>query len=416
MRWHILRTLIYKEALRHAANRGGIALAVLLLGMALLLSVFDTSSDMLTGSGLIKGVHHCYIDYWQEDAWINYLKQHVPDELRGQIHFQYAPSTYAALGNREIRYPTSVAAIQIRNGSDANGKPKVWCWYPGDDRSVMAPYENWFWRTSREYFRSCVRKVLDEVPPEQRTQLVLPPEEADDTWVWRESHQQFLEQVAAVKAKLPPDLAKEIEIPELTFESSPLQAKPVGTRTTISAVLMLFALFFFCVYLLPSFTCDEREHGVLLAQALSPASPFEIVAAKLIFYPGIAIAFAALLGGITAPGLLYHWFFWATLAILAFGSLGIGMTIACVAKTQRSASMIALCYMLVITMLVLIFQQNQVPVLPHLFLEFHGPRLLYAAITNSMEHTEYIELVMAALLAVIWNMIATIAFRRFGWQ
>ncbi|HLW65293.1 MAG TPA: ABC transporter permease [Gemmataceae bacterium] len=416
MRWHILRTLIYKEALRHASNRGGIALVALLLGLALLVAVFDDSSALLSGSGLIKGVHHCYIDYWQEDPWIDYLKQHVPDELKSQIHFQYVPSTYAGIGDRTIRYPLSVAAIQIRNGPDANGKPKVWSWYPGDDRTVIAPYENWFWRTTREYFRSRVQQVLAAVPPEQRTQLHLPADEADDSWVWRESHQQFLEQVAAVKSKLPPDLAKDIDIPELTFERSPLESKPVGTRTTIASVLMLFALFFFCVYLLPSMTCDEREHGVLLAQALSPASPFEIVAAKLIFYPGIAIAFAALLGGITTPGLLAHWFFWVTLVILAFGSLGIGMTIACVAKTQRSASMIALCYMLVITMLVLIFQQNQVPVLPHLFLEFHGPRLLYAAVTDSIEHTEYIELVMAALLAVVWNMIATIAFRRFGWQ
>ena len=59
----------------------------------------------------------------------------------------------------------------------------------------------------------------------------------------------------------PPDLAKEIDVPELAFERSSLQTKPIGARTTIASVLMLFALFFFCVYLLPSLTCDEREHG-----------------------------------------------------------------------------------------------------------------------------------------------------------
>ena len=41
-------------------------------------------------------------------------------------------------------------------------------------------------------------------------------------------------------------------------------------------------LFFVCVYLLPSLTCEERERGVLLAQALSPAAPREILAAKFL--------------------------------------------------------------------------------------------------------------------------------------
>src|SRR5262249_41116100 len=202
MRWHILRTLICKEALRHASNRGGIALAVLLLGMALLMSVFDTNSAMLSGSGLMKGVQQCYVDYWQEDPWIDYLKQHPPEELRLQVQFRYAPAAFAGLGERQIRYPTSAAAIQIRNGPDALGKPKMWCWYPGDDRHVIAAYEDWFWRTTREYFRSHLKHVLEQVPPEQRTQLVLPAAENDDTWVWRESHQQWLEQVAIVKSKL----------------------------------------------------------------------------------------------------------------------------------------------------------------------------------------------------------------------
>ncbi|HEV3146999.1 MAG TPA: ABC transporter permease, partial [Gemmataceae bacterium] len=211
-------------------------------------------------------------------------------------------------------------------------------------------------------------------------------------------------------------LAKEIDIPELTFKRESLEGSAVNMRTTIASALILFPLFFFCVYLLPSLTCEERERGVLLAQALSPASPFEIVAAKLFFYPTVAIVFAGVQGGITTHGLIGNWFFWVTLLVLAFGSLGIGMSIACVAKTQRASSMIALCYMLVITMLVLIFQHTQVPVLPHLFLEFHGPRLLHSAISHNIGHTDYIELVLAAILAVMWNLIATIAFRRFGWQ
>jgi hypothetical protein len=39
-----------------------------------------------------------------------------------------------------------------------------------------------------------------------------------------------------------------------------------------------------------SLTCEERERGILLAQALSPASAREILAAKFLFYPVFALA------------------------------------------------------------------------------------------------------------------------------
>jgi hypothetical protein len=186
--------------------------------------------------------------------------------------------------------------------------------------------------------------------------------------------------------------------------------------TTIAAALVLFALFFVCVYLLPSLTCEERERGVLLAQALSPASPFEIVAAKLVFYPAVSFTFAAILGALTTPAVLSRPLFWLATLVLAFGSLGIGMTIACVAKTQRSASMAALCYMLIVSMLVLICKHFQVAVLPQFILEFHGPRMLSAVMTNTVEPADYRELGLAAALAGIWIAVATIAFRKYGWQ
>src|SRR5262249_40378583 len=157
------------------------------------------------------------------------------------------------------------------------------------------------------------------------------------------------------------------------------------------------------VYLLPSLTCEERERGVLLAQALSPASPLEILAAKLVFYPSLAFCFAALLGALVAPSVLGRPLFWLTLLVLSFGSLGIGMTIACIAKTQRAASMTALCYMLVISMTILISQQSQIFWLPHLILEYYGPRLLYAAITTStLDARHMAELAAASLLAIWW--------------
>ncbi len=76
----------------------------------------------------------------------------------------------------------------------------------------------------------------------------------------------------------------------------------------------------------------------------------------------------------------------------------------------------ALGYMLAISMFLLICQQNSLPLLPQLALEYHGPRLMHAAITHSIERFHPVELGWTAALALGWNVAAWTCFRRFGWQ
>lgn len=400
MRYRIVRTLIEKEIRRHMANRGGLVMAVLLLGMALLLSAYDHSGAVESGAGFMPGVFHCYVDYWGDDPWAKHLKQSVPESLQGRIHFR---DVTKFRGGAKLTYPMATGAIQLRPPVQANGPRTIWCWYPGEDRSVMAPFENWFWHSSRVYFTSLI-------PGHQ-----LPPPKSDDSWVWRESHERFLEQVNQLLGSISRDQRVD-GIPKLDFQRSQLDGQPLDTRTTIATALVLFALFFVCVYLLPSLTCEERERGILVAQALSPASALEIMAAKLLFYPLLAIGYAGLLGAIASPSVALNPFFWATVAVLAFGAMGIGLTISCVARSQRSASMGALGYMLAISMLILICQQNSIWLPPQLALEYHGPRLMHAAITHSVEAHQPLQLGWTAILATAWNVAAWICFKRFGWQ
>jgi ABC-type transport system involved in multi-copper enzyme maturation permease subunit len=170
------------------------------------------------------------------------------------------------------------------------------------------------------------------------------------------------------------------------------------------------------VYLMPSITCEERERGLLLAQALSPARTREILAAKFLFYPTFGILLATLLGGIHNPAVLTRLFFWLSLLFLALGSLGIGMTIASLARTQRSSSLAALCYMLVVALVLLICQQNNIDYLPYLFVEFHAPQLLHATLTNQYPRDLWFNLLGCGLLSVIWVSIAGVLFRKRGWQ
>jgi hypothetical protein len=187
-------------------------------------------------------------------------------------------------------------------------------------------------------------------------------------------------------------------------------------RSGIATSLVLFGLFFVCVYLLPSLTCEERERGILLAQALSPATTTEILAAKFLFYPVIGLALAAVLAGTYRPLVLAQPFFWLCLIVTVFGSMGVGLTIASIARTQRAASMGALCYMLVVALLLFICQQNGVPALPYLALEYHCPRMIHAVLTDAVLWYHWGHLAAAACLAIAWTALAAFIFRRHGWQ
>jgi hypothetical protein len=362
MRWHILRTLFRKEVLRHAANRGGLVLVLLLVAASMLLSFFGHTD---AGGGLTPGVQLCYIDYAEDGPFVAHLRSGIPADLRDEIRFR--PLAQARTDkNGTIVYPQGTGAIQLRPSA---GGLRVCFWHPGD-RAAMAPFEIWFWQEAYRH-----------------TQL----------------------------RRGGPNTAADPPIPILTPEYSALE-NGLDPRSGMATALVLFGLFFVCVYLLPSLTCEERERGVLLAQALSPASPREILAAKFLFYPILGLALAAVLAGTYRPMVLTRPFFWLALAAVVAGSMGIGLTIASLARTQRAASMGAMCYMLAVAVLLLICQQNHIAGLPYLTLEYHGPRMLHAALTGTVLPYHWVHLGAAAALAVVWTVAATILFRRRGWQ
>jgi hypothetical protein len=372
VRWYIIRVLWRKEALRHLAQPGGIILAVLLVAASVLLSFFGRSSNSTTN--LVGDVQHCFIDYGEEGPWVAHLKQSVPADMRQQIVFRHASQIPTVNGT--VVYPAGCGAIQIRvQGKDTSGRPRyqVWLWQSGGG---LAPFEAWF---------------------------------------WQETHRHFQTQTAVAVERLDESVRGALLVPTVTTERGHLEGG-LDTRSALSTALVLFALFFVCVYLLPSLTCEERERGVLLAQALSPASPLEILIAKMLFYPVVGIALAAILAGIANPAVLLERFFWLALIVASVGSLGIGLTIASLARSQRAASMGAMTYTLAVGLVLFICSQNGIPGLPYLFLEYYGPRMLHAALSQTVQWYHWASLAAAAVLAIGWNVIAVVLFRRCGWQ
>jgi hypothetical protein len=398
MRLYILRALVNKEFARHLANRGGIALALLLVAAAVLLSVF-APEEAAGGTGMVGGVHHCFVDFDKPSPLIDHLRTHVPKRLQEQIKFREIGNADAVDGL--IISPVGTGTIKVRQVNEP-GKPPVLqvdIWHPEGDPNALAPYEAWFWKESRRAFAAQVEKQRGAQPPIEEPEF-----DAGTDWAIVEAHEAFLRQAA------------DGSVPKLEIHRKGLGGKVLDFRAAIATGMVVFALYFACVYLLPTLNCEERERGVLLAQALSPASPLEILTAKFLFYPAMGIGLAAILAGIYRPAVLGSLFFWLSLMAMAGGFLGIGMTVATLAKTQRAAFLGAMCYLLSVSMVLLICSTNGIPVIPYLAVEYHGPRILHAALSGDVYPIHWLHLIAAIGLACAWLFAAGWLFRRRGWQ
>jgi hypothetical protein len=392
MRWCILRTLLHKEWLRLLANRGGVALLLLLVVASMLLSFFGNRDGSTANVSI--GIQHCYVDYAQDGPLVQHLKSNVPPELRGQLTIR--PLNRSVIDGRgTVGYPQATGAIQLRPHPDEPDGPGflVWFWHPGEDGSSLAPYEAWLWRETLAYYR----KVQSDPAAAVRLREWLEKNTA--------SGHPHSEANRMNPEKLPPIVVKRSGL-----------TGGLDERSGLATALVLFSLFFVCVYLQSSLTCEERERGVLLAQALSPASSAEILAAKFLFYPVIALGLALVAAGTYKPAVLGQGFFWLSLVVSVFGSMSVGLTVSSLAKTQRTASIGAMCYMMSVALILFICQQNGIPLLPYLSLEYYGPRLIHAALTDSVQGYHWGNLAGAGLLTCAWTVLATRLFRKYGWQ
>lgn len=376
MRWHILRTLLLKEIRRHLANRGGIVLVLLLVGMAGMASLFGRKGAPLGAVGI--GAARYVIDYWNDDPWVEHLRRHVPEDWARDGRLVLRDVAEAPTVNDVIAYPNVTAAIQIRPLRDgAKGPPYlIWFWYSPANPDALGPFEAWFRKETQAYSDGLLADTLEKSSP-------------------------------TVRAALPLRETAERRTP---FEGA------FDMQSGLATVLVLFGLVMSCLYLLPAMTCEEHERGLLLAQMLSPASAAEILAAKFLFYPAAGVGLGAALAGISRPGVLGEPFFWLVLPVVALGFVGIGLTIASVARTQRLASMGAMCYLLVVSLVILGAQKNHVPVVPWVLLEFQAPPLLHAAVTGDVPAWRWGQLAGTFILALGWAALATWLFRRRGWQ
>lgn len=415
MRFSILRTLFVKECHRHVANRGGIALGLLLVASAVLLAVVNPTGGggpSEAGTGMVGGVHHCFIEFDKLTPLVAHLKANVPPELKQQIVFR----NWSEVGPQSnVNYSPGIGGIRISETVTAGGRiqNRFQIWHPQGEPAALTPYESWLYRECWKAYHDDAERKLTRLGA--TTTLPMPNFSKDDLWAVRSSFEQ-LERDAETARRLSPSTPPEQLVPSVSIERQGLGGKLLDIRSAIATGMVVFALYFTCVYLLPTLNCEERERGVLLAQALSPASPAEILAAKFLFYPLVGGILAAVIAGIYKPPVLSTLFFWLSLGAVAAGFLGIGMTIATLAKTQRAAFMGAMCYLMSVSLVLIICSTNGIPFIPYLAMEYHVPRVLHASLSGDVKSEHWLNLMAAFGLAAIWLTLAGNLFRRRGWQ
>src|SRR5579885_3669598 len=241
MRLYILRALLVKEIHRHLANRGGIALALLLVVAALMLSLFNPGAGAggTGGGALVGGVHRCVVHFDAEDQFVADLQASVPPDLRPHVAFeQIVPRDVDGL----VTYPPGTGAIQIRRQVEGGRTVKrtFWVWHPPGDAAAMAPYEEWFWRAARDAAQNEAAATLRDAGVDP-ARLSAPDPGTDDLWAVRDSFRQLDEQVARLTAGT---AGPGQRLPQVEIRRDGLGAKELDLRSAIATGMVVFALYF----------------------------------------------------------------------------------------------------------------------------------------------------------------------------
>jgi hypothetical protein len=330
--------------------------------------------------------------------------------LRDQVRFRRV-SDIPTDRHGTLQYGRGEGAVQLRPLTTDGSPPrtKVWFWYAGDDSAVLAPYEEWFWRETHRYCREQAAAALPSDRRPDADAVSAPNVGGDAAQLAQELHRLYRERLTA----LAPHAVATV-VPEVEVERSALRG--LEPRQAATTGLILFSLFFACALLLPSVTCEEKERGTLLAQALSLASATDMLVAKAVVYAGLGMVLAAVPAVFAQPALGRAPFFWLTLVTAACGAFGLGVTVASLARTQRAASTGAMGYALAVAVLTVVGQRSGVPGLTSVLLESHLPPLFYAVLNDSVTPQHWQMVGWVAALAAVWVGAGALLFRGSRWR
>lgn len=382
IRAEMVSVLLDREFRRLRKNPSAIMLIGLLSAVALLMA---TSRPVPKGSGPAQGptagarqASTIWLVYEQRARWLDFMAERLPDSPAVRIvHRDRVPTE-----NGTLKLPPGDSAIEVTYGdqreTDAGavwGKVILVGRYPGKDASVLDPFWDWFWPTLTTYHTGGLRFETTAEPLGTRA------------------------------APSQPAALEDTSVAELV------------TSELIGTMLLLIVMFFACCHLLVSFTSQDRERGTLSALVLSPAKTSEILLAKYIFHLLISYGGCIAIVAILKPVVLTQPVLWIVVFLTSVGLMSVGTCIATLARTQASAALLALCYMLAGAVLFYLSTKfTAFGLLKQLAFENYTFPLLYATMKHPVSIFRAAGLLQMAVIVGVWIAAARTCFYRFGWR
>lgn len=263
---------------------------------------------------------------------------------------------------------------QSNSGSDS---VRLFYRYPGKDPNVLMPYLRWFWPASIHYFGNPPRFVQQTLPIG----------------------------VPSRRAGTPIKSLQDSSVADLV-------------TTEISATALLFIVqFFACCHLLVSLTSQDRERGTLTALALTLVSMAELLTARYLFHLTISLGASTAILAILQPSSLTLPLLWIVLISSSLGMMAVGTTIATLCRTQTTAGLLTLSYMLGVG--VVFYLSTQFPVFDRIKLamfERYSLPLVYLSLKVPLSIARAPGLAALLILVSVWLTVAATLFRRQGWR
>ncbi|MDB5386775.1 MAG: hypothetical protein JWM11_2421 [Planctomycetaceae bacterium] len=369
LRLSILRVLWRKEWLRLRKQ----PMAILLLGLLTAVCVLIATSgpEMQRSAG--ASVPPCWIVYdAQIDAnWMNSLREKSKTLEHPPIRI--SPASEMPHSGDAIVYPSGACGIEISQLK--SGQLLVVFRHTGTQPDLMWPHSQWFWATTVEYFEA--------IP-----------------------HLQILAQPMGNRSpQLASDLLKQTSLADLV------------NVELIGSMLIFGAQFFCCVHLLISFSSQDRERGTLLALALTPASVAEIIVAKCLFHGSLSLIMTGVIIGILKPAAFAAPLLWGTLVVSSLGFISVGILLSSLARTQSTAALLTLCYMLGVALIYhLANDLSAFKRLRQLMFEHTSFQLVYVGLKTGLGGAALSKLAGLAGVVTCWLVLATQVFARRGWR
>lgn len=367
IRLSMLKILLGREFMRLKKNPSALLLLGMLAAVALLMA---TSRPVEKPQKPVAD--NFWLIYDRETAWIHFLGKNRPEHP--SIKMLSRQRIANPDPNGRIALPPGDCGLEIKHENVGEEvRVKMTGLYFGPSSDIMDPLMNWFWPKVVEFQDANVK--FDYMPQMMGGRR---PKTMDET-----------------------------SLSEL------VKAEVIGT------VLLLIVQFFTCCHLLVSFTSQDRERGTLTALVLSPARMSEILVARFIFHLALSMVGSVAVIAILQPAALARPVLWATLFLTSIGLMSVGTCIATLAKTQSSAALLGLCYMLGGAVLFYLSTKFiAFGLLKKVAFESYSFLLIYQTLKTPLgfEQAAFLGLGWLIGIVVVWVYIARTTFYRFGWR